>query len=98
MKISNNYLLKKLASYGVYKTEPLSKGLNVENTHIIVDEEGNKLHVITDDVSDDEVYLTLEAKKIEILNSIKVMLRFFVVLTIISLVILFCFVLSNLSA
>lgn len=98
MKISNSYLLKKLVSYGVYKTEPLNHISDIEHTHIIADETGNKLKVITKDISDDEINLILEIKKIEALNSIKTMLKFFVILTIIGLIILFCFILSNLSS
>ncbi len=97
MKITNNYLLKKLASYGVYETRPLGKGSNIENSPIITDSEGNKKQVVTDNVSDDEVYLILETKKIETLDSIRGMLKFFVVLTIISLVIFFFVLISNLS-
>lgn len=97
MKITNNYLLKKLASYGVYETKPIKKDLGIENALIITDDEGNKKQIITDNVSDDEVYLMLEAKKIEILNSIKGMLKFFVALTIIGIVIAFFVLISNLS-
>lgn len=97
MKITNNYLLKKLASYGVYETRPLGKGSNIENAPIITDNEGNKKQVIIDNVSDDEVYLTLETKKIEILDSIRGMLKFFVILTIIGMVVAFFALISNLS-
>lgn len=97
MKITNNYLLKKLVSYGVYETKPIIKDLGIENDLIITDDEGNKKQIITDNVSDDEVYLMLEAKKIEILNSIKGMLKFFVALTIIGIVIAFFVLINNLS-
>lgn len=98
MKINNNYLLRKLVSYGVYETKPLDKDSNIENEPIITDSEENKRQVIVDNVSDDEIYLTLETKKIEILDSIRGMLKFFVILTIISLVILFFVLINNLSA
>lgn len=95
MKITNNYLLTKLASYGIYKTKPLNKESNIPVEYIITDSEGNKKQVITDNVSDEEVYLILETKKIEILDSIRSMLKFFTILTVISLIILFFSILNN---
>lgn len=97
MKITNKYLLNKLASYGVYETKPVTKGSNVDKTYIITDVEGNEKQVITDKVTDEEVYLLLEAKKIEVLDSIRGMLKFFVILTIIGMVISFFVLIKQLS-
>ena len=88
MKIKSNYLLSKLVSLGIYQTEPLNNN-NIDNENIITDAVGNNLRVITENVSDDEVYTALEVEKIETLKSIKSMLKFFVVLTVIGLFIFF---------
>lgn len=86
MKIKSKYLLGKLVSLGIYQTEILSNNKNnIDNDNIITDAVGNDLRVITENVSDDEVYTALEVEKIETLHSIKSMLKFFVVLTIVGL-------------
>jgi hypothetical protein len=82
---SNKRLLKKLANLGVLKTEPikLSSFAN-ENDIIITKSNDSKEKVILDkDTTNEELLLMIEAENLETLKSIKNMIKFFVVSTLI---------------
>lgn len=90
MRFTNKYVLKELVSLGILSTKPLTKTNATESDSIIEDASGSKRIVVTDKISDEEIKVSLELKKIELLKSIKDILKFFVVITIISaLVVLF---------
>lgn len=82
---NNKRLLTKLANLGVLKTEPVkSNSFTNENDIIITKYDDSKEKVILDkDTTNEELILMVEAEKLETLKSIKSMIKFFVVSTLI---------------
>lgn len=85
MKQYNKYLLKQLVGHEILSTRNLERTETVTDWSIIDTSDGWK-KVLVEDVTDEDFELLLKLKELEYLKSIKSMIKFFVALTIISLV------------
>ena len=96
MKITNKELLKKLAEINACPTEKVyNANLNEEN--VVVDNESEARRVLVDDVSDEEIFVALQVEQLETLRSIKSMLKFFTILTVVGLVLGFIVTIGGLG-
>jgi len=86
----NKQILKKLVAIGIYPYKTLtscSASTYQASDNIIYNEVNDEyMQVNTDEVSQEELPIALEVKKIEEISSIKSMIKFFVILTIINIV------------
>lgn len=82
---NNKRLLTKLAYLGVLKTEPVNlNSITNENDIIITKYDDSKEKVILNiDTTNEELLLLIETEKLETIKSIKSMIKFFVIFTII---------------
>lgn len=82
-------ILKKLVSYGIYPTKSLGFNYNPERENadnIIHNDDGEYMQVETNAISKEDLKLALEIKKIDEIQSIKGMVKFFFTWAIISLI------------
>lgn len=85
---NNKELIKELARVGILPTEPVkSERLLSESDIIFTGNDGEKKKVIVDpNLTNEEILLMIEADKLAKVNSIKSMVKFFVILTVIGMI------------
>lgn len=85
---NNKELIKELARVGILQTEPVkSERLLSENDIVFTGNDGEKKKVIVDqNLTNEEILLMIEADKLAKVNSIKSMVKFFVILTVIGMI------------
>lgn len=80
MKISNKDTLKKLAKYGILETESVNGNVIIsDGSDIIIDDNGEKQRVITENVTVEELNLAIQVKQLSTIKSIKGMVVFITV-------------------
>lgn len=89
-----NYLLMTL---GIFKSKQLDTNLNINDDTHFTDSFEKTNEIITDELNESEVTIVLMAKQTEFLKSIKNMLLFFTVVTIIGIAMTLIMVLMQFS-
>lgn len=89
-----NYLLFTL---GVFKNKQLDSNLNINDDTHFTDSFEKTNEIITNELDKTEIQIALMAKQIEFLKSIKNILFFFTIITIIGIVITLFFILKQFS-
>ena len=90
---TNVNIIKKLARLGVLDVEPVK--YKKEDDVIIKNSEGEERRVLLDGVTDEDLPLLIAAEQLKTLKSIQKMLKFFTILTIVTLACGFLLVLIN---
>lgn len=80
---NNKKLIRKLARLGVLKTEPVKSTSFLSDNDVVITKYDSKEKVILEDTTNEELLLMIEAENLETLKSIKNMIKFFVVSTLI---------------
>ena len=80
---TNVNIIKKLARLGVLDVEPVK--YKKEDDIVIKNSEGEEQRVLLDGVTDEDLPLLIAAEQLKTLKSIQKMLKFFTILTIVTL-------------
>ncbi len=96
MNITNKTILSKLAKYNILESRELKGGRKQNGDNVVTDEFGNTI-VVIDDVPNEEISMQLELKKIDLLHSIKNMLKFFTITYIIGFAAILLYFISKFS-
>ena len=84
MKTDNEKLVKELGELGVLETEPGK--FKSQSDIMITNSNGESCRVITDNVADEDLPILIQKEQLKTLRSIKSMLKFHTVLTVIGLI------------
>lgn len=84
MKVKNKEILKQLTEEKVCQTETVYNA-NLNEPDVVTNSNGDAVRVLVDTTSSDEIITAIMLKQLQTLKSIKSMLKFFTILTIISL-------------
>ena len=76
MNTSNRKLISKLGRLNILPTEEVKAGFPYKETDVIITKnDDTKVRVITDGITDEEVFLLIETEKLKTLKSIKTMIK-----------------------
>lgn len=83
--IKDKYILKRLAELEIVPTRDIAPGANVEGERIVTINGGYKKEVLIENVTDDEIKIGLEIEKINILQTLRNIHKFFLIIFILGI-------------
>lgn len=89
-----NYLL---CTLGIFKSKQLESNQNINDDTHFTDSSEKTNEIITNELNETEIQIALMAKQTEFLKSIKNMLFFFTIITIIGLIIILLVIMKQFS-